>query len=64
MKAAVCLYDGFCNFEFSVLLESLALADCQIDYIAKTLKPVRAEEGFLALEIGRASCRERVSDVV
>ena len=49
MKAAVCLYDGFCNFEFSVLLESLALADCQIDYIAKTLKPVRAEEGFLAL---------------
>ena len=40
MKAAVCLYDGFCNFEFSVLLESLALADCQIDYIAKTLKPV------------------------
>ena len=37
MKAAVCLYDGFCNFEFSVLLESLALADCQIDYIAKTL---------------------------
>ena len=23
MKAAVCLYDGFCNFEFSVLLESL-----------------------------------------
>ena len=31
MKAAVCLYDGFCNFEFSVLLESLALADCQID---------------------------------
>mgnify|MGYP001048866525 CR=1 FL=1 len=27
MKAAVCLYDGFCNFEFSVLLESLALAD-------------------------------------
>ena len=39
MKAAVCLYDGFCNFEFSVLLESLALADCQIDYIAKTLKP-------------------------
>ena len=49
MKAAVCLYDGFCNFEFSVLLESLALADSQIDYIAKTLKPVRAEEGFLAL---------------
>lgn len=49
MKAAVCLYDGFCNFEFSVLLESLVLADCQIDYIAKTLKPVRAEEGFLAL---------------
>ena len=51
MKAAVCLYDGFCDFEFSVLLESLALADCQIDYIAKTLKPVRAEEGFLALGI-------------
>lgn len=49
MKAAVCLYDGFCNFEFSVLLEALTLADCQIDYIAKTLEPVRSEEGFLAL---------------
>ena len=48
-KAAVCLYTGFCNFEFSALLETLKLEGWDLHYIGKDTQPVRCEEGFLAI---------------
>lgn len=48
-KSAVCLYTGFCNFEFSAILETLKMDGWELVYIGKTIEPVRCEEGFLAI---------------
>ena len=48
-KTAVLIYDKFCNFEFSVALEMLAMAEKPITIFAKTLNPIRSEEGLVAI---------------
>lgn len=45
-KVAVLIYDHFCNFEFAVALEMLAMAGKKITVFAKTLDPVKSEEGL------------------
>lgn len=45
-KTAVLIYDKFCNFEFSVALEMLAMIEKPIVVFAKNLEPVRSEEGL------------------
>jgi putative intracellular protease/amidase len=45
-KVAVLIYDKFCNYEFCIALEVLAMAGKPICVFAKTLKPVRSEEGL------------------
>ena len=45
-KVAVLVYDQFCNFEFSVALEMLAMAGKPITVFAKSLEPVKSEEGL------------------
>lgn len=45
-KTAVLIYDKFCNFEFSVALEMLAMIEKPIEVFAKNLEPVRSEEGL------------------
>ncbi len=45
-KTAALIYDKFCNFEFSVALEILAMAGKPIEVFAKNLDPVRSEEGL------------------
>lgn len=45
-KTAALIYDKFCNFEFSVALEMLAMAGKPIEVFAKNLDPVRSEEGL------------------
>lgn len=45
-KTAVLIYNQFCNFEFSVALEMLAMAGKPITVYAKTLDPVKSEEGL------------------
>lgn len=48
-KTAVLLYDSFCNFELSVALETLALAERKIVVFAKSTLPVKSEEGLTIL---------------
>lgn len=48
-KTAVLLYPQFCNFEISVALEVLALANKPLTFFAKDAAPVRSEEGLLVL---------------
>ena len=43
-KTAVLIYDSFCNFEFSVALEILAMAEKEIVVFAKSI--VKSEEGL------------------
>ncbi len=45
-KVAVLVYNQFCNFEFSVALEMLAMAGKPITVFAKSLEPVKSEEGL------------------
>lgn len=45
-KTAVLIYDQFCNFEISVALEILAMAEKQITVFAKSMMSVRSEEGL------------------
>jgi putative intracellular protease/amidase len=45
-KVAVLIYDHFCNFEFAVALEMLSMAEKKITVFAKTLDPVKSEEGL------------------
>jgi len=45
-KTAVLIYNQFCNFEFSVALEMLAMSGKPITVFAKTLDPVKSEEGL------------------
>ena len=48
-KTAVLVYDQFCNFEFSVALEMLAMVGKPITIFAKSTKPVKSEEGLTIL---------------
>ena len=48
-KTAVLIYNSFCNFEFSVALEILALAEKEITVFAKMKQPVKSEDGLLVL---------------
>lgn len=45
-KVAVLIYDKFCNFEISVALEMLAMAEKPFVVLSKSLEPVRSEEGI------------------
>ena len=46
-KTAVLIYDSFCNFEISVALEILSLAEKEITVFGITKEPIRSEEGLL-----------------
>ena len=46
-KTAVLIYDSFCNFEISVALETLALAEKEITVFGITKELIRSEEGLL-----------------
>ena len=48
-KVAVLIYDKFCIFEISVALQILAIAQKPISVFAKTLNPIRSEEGVLTV---------------
>ena len=48
-KTAVLVYDFFCNFEISVILELLALAGKKIVVFGKSKEPVCSEEGLRIL---------------
>ena len=45
-KTAVLIYNQFCNFEFSVALEMLAMEGKPITIFAKEISPVKSEEGI------------------
>ncbi len=49
MRAAVCIYDWFCNFEISAILETMHFAGIKTDFMSKTTTPVRCEEGMLTV---------------
>ena len=48
-KTAVLIYNQFCNFEIAPALEMLAIAQKPITIFAKSLAPVRSEEGLAVL---------------
>ena len=48
-KTAVLIYNQFCNFEIAPLLEMLAMAQKPFTVFAKTLQPVKSEEGLTVL---------------
>lgn len=48
-KTAILIYNSFCNFELSVALESLALAEKEIVVFSKNNLPVKSEEGLKVL---------------
>ena len=48
-KTAVLIYNSFCNFEFSVALEILALVEKEVVVFAQTKEAVKSEEGLLFL---------------
>lgn len=45
-KTAVLLYNQFCNFEISVVLEILAMAEKPMTIVAKELINIKSEEGL------------------
>ncbi len=45
-KVAVLIYPKFCNFEISVALEMLAIAEKGITVFAKNKEPIKSEEGL------------------
>ena len=49
-KTAVLIYDRFCNFEIAPALEMLAIARKPSTVFAKSLCPVKSEEGWRAAE--------------
>ncbi len=48
-KTAVLIYDSFCNFEFSVALEILALHEKEIVIYGKTKEIIKSEEGMMVM---------------
>lgn len=45
-KTAVLIYPHFCNFEISVALEMLCMADKPVTIFAKAKEPIKSEEGL------------------
>ena len=54
-KTAILLYDSFCNFEISVALEILALAEKPITVFGITKQAIRSEDGLSIFPIHRIS---------
>lgn len=50
-KTAVLIYNSFCNFEFSVALEILALAEKEVVIFAHTKEAVKSEDGYNYIHI-------------
>lgn len=48
-KVAVLIYPQFCNFEISVALEMLRMANKPITIFAKSKQPIKSEEGLTVL---------------
>lgn len=48
-KTAVLIYDSFCNFEIAPALEILAMGGKPVTVFAKSLAPVRSEEGLMVM---------------
>ena len=48
-RTAILIYNQFCNFEIAPVLEMLAMAQKPISIFAKSLAPVRSEEGLTVL---------------
>lgn len=48
-KTAILIYNQFCNFEIAPVLEMLAMAQKPITVFAKSLNPIRSEEGLKVL---------------
>lgn len=48
-ETAVLIYEQFCNFEIAPALEMLAMAQKPVTIFAKSLSPVRSEEGLVVL---------------
>ena len=48
-KTAILIYNQFCNFEFSVVLEILAMEGKPITIFSKNLEPVKSEEGLTVI---------------
>ena len=48
-KTAVLIYNQFCNFEIAPALEMLAMAGKPVTIFARSLTPVRSEEGLTVL---------------
>ncbi|MBP1551790.1 MAG: DJ-1/PfpI family protein [Oscillospiraceae bacterium] len=48
-KTAVLIYNQFCNFEIAPALEMLAISQKPFTVFAKTLEPVKSEEGLVVL---------------
>ena len=48
-KTAILLYDSFCNFEISVALEILALAEKPITIFGISKQAIRSEDGLSVL---------------
>lgn len=48
-KTAVLIYDSFCNFEFSVLMEIFAINNKSVTIFAKEPFPLKSEEGLTIL---------------
>ena len=48
-KTAVLIYDQFCNFEIAPALEMLAIERKPITIFAKSLSPVKSEEGLTVI---------------
>ncbi len=48
-KTAVLVYNSFCNFEISVALEVLALAEKEITVFGITKEPVQSEDGLVVI---------------
>lgn len=48
-KTAVLIYDSFCNFEFSVLMEIFAINNKSVTIFAKETFPLKSEEGLTIL---------------
>ena len=48
-KTAILIYDQFCNFEIAPALEMLTLANKPVCIFAKSMAPVRSEDGIRIL---------------
>lgn len=45
-KTAILIYNQFCNFEISVVLEALAMYEKPFTIISKTIEKIKSEEGL------------------